>query len=56
MGESVNGHGFVLWDIEDIEDIEYKFVDVPNPNGGYFKFEINDISDIMDDKEELLNY
>ena len=56
MGESVNGHGFVLWDIEDPEDVEYKFVDVPNPDGGYFKFEINDISDIMDDKEELLNY
>jgi DNA repair exonuclease SbcCD nuclease subunit len=56
MGESVNGHGFVLWDTEDPEDIEYKFVDVPNPDGGYFKFEINDISDIMDDKEELLNY
>ena len=56
MGESVNGHGFVLWDIEDPEDVEYKFVDVPNPDGGYFKFEINDISDIMDDKEILLNY
>lgn len=56
MGESVNGHGFVLWDVEFPDDIEYKFVDVPNPNGGYFKFEINDISDIMDDKEELLNY
>jgi DNA repair exonuclease SbcCD nuclease subunit len=56
MGESVTGHGFVLWDTEDPEDIEYKFVDVPNPEGGYYKFEINDISDIMDDKEELLNY
>lgn len=56
MGESVNGHGFVLWDVEYPDDIEFKFIDVPNPNGGYFKFEINDISDIMDDKEELLNY
>jgi DNA repair exonuclease SbcCD nuclease subunit len=56
MGESITGHGFVLWDVEDPEEVEYKFVDVPNPNGGYFKFEINDISDIMDDKEELLNY
>lgn len=56
MGESVNGHGFVLWDTEDPEDVEYKFVDVPNPDGGYYKFEINDISDIMDDKEDLLNY
>lgn len=56
MGESINGHGFVLWDVEDTEDVEYKFIDVPNPDGGYFKFEINDISDIMEDKEELLNY
>ena len=42
MGESVNGHGFVLWDIEDPEDVEYKFVDVPNPDGGYFKFGLCD--------------
>ena len=56
MGESVNGHGFVLWDVEFADDVEYNFVDVPNPDGGFYKFEINDISDIMDDKEELLNY
>lgn len=56
MGESINGHGFVLWDVEDIEDIEYKYVDIPNPNGGFYKFVVNDISDIQDDKEELLNY
>lgn len=56
MGESVNGHGFVLWDTEDPEYIEYKFVDIPNPDGGYYKFEINDINDIKEDKEELLNY
>lgn len=56
MGESINGHGFVLWDIEDPEDIEYKYVDIPNPNGGFYKFVVNDISDIQNDKEELLNY
>jgi DNA repair exonuclease SbcCD nuclease subunit len=56
MGESVNGHGFVLWDIEDPEDIEYKYVDIPNVDGGFFKFVVNDISDIENDKEELLNY
>jgi DNA repair exonuclease SbcCD nuclease subunit len=56
MGESITGHGFVLWDTEDPEDVEFKFIDVPNPDGGYYKFEVNDISDIMDDKEELLNY
>lgn len=56
MGESINGHGFVVWDTEDVEDIEYKYVDIPNPNGGFYKFVVNDISDIQNDKEELLNY
>lgn len=56
MGESVNGHGFVLWDIEDPEDIEYKYVDIANTNGGYYKFEISSLSDIENDKEELINY
>lgn len=56
MGESVNGHGFVVWDVDDPDNIIYKFVDVPNPDGGYYKFEINDINDIKEDKEELLNY
>lgn len=56
MAESVNGHGFVVWDVDDPDNITYKFVDVPNPDGGYYKFEINDINDIKEDKEELLNY
>ena len=56
MGESINGHGFVLWDVEDPEDIEYKYVDIPNPDGGFYKFVVNDITDIESDKEELLNY
>lgn len=56
FGESVNGHGFVLWDIEDEDDITYKYVDVPNEDGGYYKFEVNDITDIENDKEELINY
>lgn len=56
MGESINGHGFVVWDTEDPDDIEYKYVDIPNPDGGFYKFVVNDISDIQDDKEELLNY
>lgn len=55
-GESVSGHGFVLWDIEDPEEIEYKYVDVANENYGYFKFEISDIDDIKNDEEEFINY
>lgn len=56
MGESVGGHGFVLWDTEDVEDVEYKFVDIPNNNHGYYKFEVESMDDILNDKEELINY
>lgn len=55
-GESITGHGFVLWDIEDPDDIEYKYIDIPNSEYGYYKFEINDISDLEKDEEELINY
>lgn len=54
-GESVSGHGYVVWDIEDPEEITYKFKDIPNEYG-YYKFEINEISDLDNDKEELINY
>lgn len=54
-GESVNGHGFVLWDIEDPEEIEYSYVNVPYEEGGFYKFEINGIEDINNDLEELIN-
>lgn len=56
FGESISGHGFVLWDIEDPEEIEYKYVDVPNTDGGYFRFDIKDIEDLANDDEELINY
>ena len=56
FGESISGHGFVLWDLEDPEEIEYKYVDVPNKDRGYFRFDITDISDLDEDEEELINY
>lgn len=56
MGESITGHGFVVWDVEDPEDITYKFVDIPNPDGGYFKFDVKSLVDIENDNEELINY
>ena len=57
-GESITGHGFVIWDIDvdDKLDISYKYVDIPNEDGGFYKFEINDISDLENDEEELINY
>lgn len=56
FGESVTGHGFVLWDIEDKDDIEYKYVDVDNDAGGFYKFSISSITDIEQDTEDLINY
>lgn len=56
FGESVTGHGFILWDIEDPEEITYKSVDIKNEDGGYYKFDITCQEDITEDNEELINY
>ena len=56
FGESISGHGFVLWDIEDPEEIEYKYMDVPNEDGGFVIFDINELSDVEQDNETLVNY
>lgn len=55
FGESITEHGFVLWDISDKDDYTYEYIDVPNPDGGYYKFVINSIDDINNDMEELIN-
>ena len=52
MGESITGHGFVLWDVP---EKTWELIDVPNENYGYFKFKINDEKDIDEDNEKLLN-
>lgn len=54
-GESITGHGYVLWDISDPEDITYEYHEVKNEDGGYFVFNIDDIDDIKNDEEELIN-
>jgi DNA repair exonuclease SbcCD nuclease subunit len=56
FGESISAHGFVLWDLEDHDEITYKYVNVTNPDGGYFRFDIKDIEDFANDDEELINY
>lgn len=56
FGETITNHGFVLWDIEDPEDIDYKYVDIKDEDGGYFAFSIKNIEDIDNDNEELINY
>lgn len=55
FGETISKHGFVLWDLSDKNNYTYQFIETPNPDGGFFKFSINDIEDIENDKEELLN-
>lgn len=54
-GETITGHGYVLWDISNSEEPTYEYVDIPNPEGGFYKFEINSIDDIKEDNEELIN-
>lgn len=51
-GESIHGHGYVVWDTE---TCEYEFMELENDKYGFFKFRINDISDIEEDKEVLVN-
>lgn len=51
-GETVTQHGFVLWDIETMQN---EFISLNNDYGMY-KFEINNIEDIDNDKEILINY
>lgn len=55
FGESITGHGYVLWDISDPEEPTYECVDIPNENSGFYQFEINSIDDIKEDNEELIN-
>lgn len=52
FGETVSGHGFVLYDVE---TGDFKFVETPNKENGFYKYSITDLSDIDNDKEILLN-
>lgn len=54
FGETITQHGFVLWTLGD--ENTYEFIEVENPDNAFYKFQINDIKDIEEDKEELLNY
>lgn len=51
-GETISQHGFAVWNIE---DMSYEFVDIDS-NYGLYDIEINDISDIDEDKERLINF
>lgn len=51
-GESIHGHGYVVWDTE---TCDYEFMELENEKYGFFKFRINDINDIEEDREVLVN-
>jgi DNA repair exonuclease SbcCD nuclease subunit len=53
FGETVTGHGFVLWDVQ---KKKHKLVPIENNDSGFFKFSIEDVDDITNDKEVLLNW
>ena len=51
-GESVSGHGFVLYDTE---TGDFEFVETPNKTTSFYKFSITDLDDVDNNIEILLN-
>jgi hypothetical protein len=49
-GESVSGHGFVLYDTE---TGDFEFVETPNKTTCFYKYTIADL-DAVDNNEEIL--
>lgn len=50
--DTVNGHGFVLYDVE---TGYFKFVETPNGKTGYLKYGIDNLDAIDNNEERLLN-
>jgi predicted phosphodiesterase len=56
FGETVNrGHGYLVWDLNDIEDITYEECDIQSEYG-YYKFRINSLDDLENNVEEFVNF
>ena len=55
FGETVSGHGFVLWNLNNVDEYTYEFIETPNTEHCYYKFSINNIEDIETNKEILVN-
>ena len=52
FGETVSGHGFVLYDVD---SGEYEFVEVSNGKTNFYKYSIGSMDDIDNNQEILLN-
>lgn len=50
-GESVDGHGFVFWDVE---SLEYEFVEIEN-RYGFYSLEVSSVDDVEANKEKVKN-
>lgn len=55
FGETVTQHGYTVLDIDDKNNISYRFVDMEN-NYGFYNIEIKDIEDLDNNKEIMINY
>lgn len=51
-GETVSGHGFVLYDVE---TGGFEFIETPNKTTSFYKFSITDLDDVDNNEEILLN-
>ena len=51
FGERVSGHGYLIWDVENLEYTEHDI----KSNYGYYVFKINSIEDIEMEREYLTN-
>lgn len=52
QGESVSGHGYLVFDVE---KFEMKEADIENDDYGFYSFELSGEDDIKNDKEEFIN-
>ena len=51
-GETVTGHGFVLYDVE---TGNFEFVETPNEKTAFYKYSITSLDDVDNNTEKLLN-
>ena len=51
FGERVNGHGYLIWDVEHLDYTEHNIV----TDYGYYVFKINSLEDIDNQREYLTN-
>jgi DNA repair exonuclease SbcCD nuclease subunit len=52
MGENLTGHGGVVWNVE---EKTWEPFDLERGEYGFYKFIIDDIEDIEEDKEKIIN-